>query len=44
MLKLFMPELNNASERLIILQQNADKVEVTTYQKPFLKASQQYNG
>ena len=29
-----MPELSNKSERLIILQQNADKVEVTTYQKP----------
>lgn len=34
MLKQFMPELTNANERLIILQQNADKVEQTSYQKP----------
>lgn len=33
MLKKFMPELM-PHDRLIILQQNADKVEITTYQKP----------
>ena len=33
MLKQFMPELT-PKERLIILEQNADQIDVTTYQKP----------
>ena len=33
MTKQFMPELSDR-ERMLILQQNADKIEQTTYQKP----------
>lgn len=33
MIKKFMPELSD-KERIMILQQNADKIEQTTYQKP----------